>query len=296
MPAKHYSILFQPNILDVFFWTLSIYFLVRYINSKNGADIYGIAISLALGWWSKYSILFMAVAIVIGILLTKHREMLLRRQTWFAVMLAFLLIVPNLWWQYQHNWPLIHHMKELRETQLQFLSPIDFLKDQVLMLLPVAFVWITGLVWTLKNSNYRIVGYIYLLVIVLLIAGNGKNYYALGAYPMLLAAGAVSLEKWSEGRIWKRYFQVGLIAIFTIPFIPLLLPTSSPEKLAALYKKNGIEKTGLLRWEDMKDHSLPQDFADMIGWKELTEKAETYFQSLPDSVEIKNVNADRHLI
>src|SRR5258705_12507321 len=28
----HY--LFQPNFLDIFFWTLSLYFLIRYINSK----------------------------------------------------------------------------------------------------------------------------------------------------------------------------------------------------------------------------------------------------------------------
>jgi 4-amino-4-deoxy-L-arabinose transferase-like glycosyltransferase len=48
----HY--LFQPNFLDIFFWTLSIYFLIRYINSKDLKFIYWLAVSLALGWWGKY--------------------------------------------------------------------------------------------------------------------------------------------------------------------------------------------------------------------------------------------------
>lgn len=45
----HY--LFQPNFLDIFFWTLAIYFLIRFINSKEQKFIGWLAISLALGWW-----------------------------------------------------------------------------------------------------------------------------------------------------------------------------------------------------------------------------------------------------
>ena len=63
-----------------------------------------------------------------------------------------------------------------------------------------------------------------------------------------------------------------LIVVLTLPFIPLLLPVWKPDKLAAFYKKNGVDKIGLLKWEDQRDHPLPQDFADMLGWKELTGK------------------------
>ncbi|KKX47100.1 hypothetical protein L950_0228290 [Sphingobacterium sp. IITKGP-BTPF85] len=28
----------------------------------------------------------------------------------------------------------------------------------------------------------------------------------------------------------------------------------------------------MLTWEDGKEHQLPQDFADMLGWKELAKK------------------------
>jgi hypothetical protein len=107
---------------------------------------------------------------------------------------------------------------------------------------------------------------------------------------MLLAAGAVSLEKWSATKTWFRYAAPILIIALTIPFIPLLLPLWKPDKLASFYKKNGIDKTGLLKWEDQRDHPLPQDFADMLGWKELAEKAENAFNiGLPDSVRSNTV-------
>jgi hypothetical protein len=70
----------------------------------------------------------------------------------------------------------------------------------------------------------------------------------------------------------------------TVPFLSIGLPLKSPEKLATFYKQKGIDKIGLLKWEDQRNHELPMDFADMLGWKEITEKTERFFSSLPDSV------------
>lgn len=39
----------------------------------------------------------------------------------------------------------------------------------------------------------------------------------------------------------------------------------------------------LLKWEDGKDHLLPQDFADMQGWQELTQKVTSAYQLIPDA-------------
>lgn len=278
----HY--LFQPNILDIFFWTLAIYFLIRYINSRNENYIIWMAVSLALGWWSKYSVLFIAAAIIAGLLLSPYRNIILRKKAWFAAGLALLLITPNLLWQYFHNWPVIHHMEELQATQLKYINRSDFLKEQLLLLLPVVFVWITGLTSLLRNSQYRIIAIIYVAVITLLMFGSGKGYYALGAYPMLLAGGAAAIEKWSEGKKWLRYAITVVIIGLTIPFIPLLLPVWKPEKLAAFYQQYGIDKTGLLKWEDQKEHPLPQDFADMLGWKELAEKTIRAYHNISESI------------
>ena len=279
----HY--LFQPNFLDIFFWTLSIYFLIRFINSKDQKFIYWLALSLAVGWWGKYSVLFMAIAIIIGLLLSPYRKILAKKKTWLAAGLAFLIVTPNLLWQYWHNWPLIHHMQELQETQLKYNDKAAFLTDQLMMLMPVVLVWIAGLVWVLRKKEWRIIGNIYLSIIILLMVGSGKAYYALGAYPMLLAAGGVAWEYLSEKKKWIRYTLAIIIIGFNYMIMPLLLPIWKPEKLVAFYEKIGIEH----EWEDQKNHPLPQDFADMLGWKELTEKSEKFFNSLPDTTKTNSI-------
>ena len=287
-------ILFQPNILDIFFWTCSIYFLVKFIQTNQQKDLLWLAICLALGWWSKYSVIFLIASTFIGIILTRHRKILLQRNIYKVFGIAFLLILLNVWWQYAHKWPLIHHMKELRETQLVYVNPMDFIKDQFLLLFPVLIIWIAGLIWFFRNPVYRIFGWIYISVILLLILGSGKSYYALGIYPVLLAAGGAVWEKIFSARRWMRYIIVVIIIGLTVPFLPIGLPMKSPEKLATFYKENGIDKIGLLKWEDQKDHELPMDFADMLGWKEIAEKAEKFFNSLPDSVKQSSSIFGRH--
>jgi 4-amino-4-deoxy-L-arabinose transferase-like glycosyltransferase len=278
--------LFQPNFLEIFFCTLSAYFLIRHINTKNYKYLYFLAMALALGWLSKYSAAFFIAGIFTGVLLTPHRQLFIEKHLYFAALLALLIIVPNLIWQYNHKWPVIHHMQELRETQLQFISPFDFLKNQVLMHLPCFFVWMGSLIWLLfyeAAKPFKILAFIYITVIVLLLATNGKDYYALPTYPMLFAAGGVWLEQVTLSRYWIRYTAVTVMLLLFIPLIPLLLPVWKPEKLAAYYKKTGFDKTGVLRWEDLKDHPLPQDFADMIGWKAMGDKVSKAYASLPDS-------------
>lgn len=280
----HY--LFQPNFLEIFFWSLSALMLVRYIHSNQNKYVYYLAISLAFSFLSKYSASFFIAGILVGLLLTRESKLLLNRHLYLAIAIAALIILPNLIWQYLHKWPVVTHMKELRETQLQFISPADFLLNQVLMHLPCFFVWFGGLMWLLFSAaakRYRIIAFIYLTVVTLLAITNGKDYYTLGAYPMLFAAGGVWFEKITEAKMyWLRYVGVVVMLVLFIPIIPLALPVWEPGKLAAYYQKMKLNKTGALKWEDLEQHELPQDFADMISWKELGEKVSKVYSSLPE--------------
>jgi hypothetical protein len=70
-----------------------------------------------------------------------------------------------------------------------------------------------------------------------------------------------------------------------IRLIPLLLPFKAPAPLAEYYVRHPLaRKVGALRWEDLRDHSLPQDFADMLSWEEMTRKVARAYESL-DSAE-----------
>lgn len=283
------NFLFQPNAPEIFFWTLSIYFLVRFLKNKERKFLFAFIISISLSWWSKYSVAFLAAAIFIALLLSVHRSIFLKKQTYVALLLGSILILPNLVWQYYHNWPLVHHMQELQETQLQFLNPLDFIKDQILYLIPVVFIWIAGLVWLFRNKQWRFIFWTYLFVIILLLLGRGKSYYSMGIYPSLLAAGAVAWENFSSGKTWLRFAVIGVIIFLMFLFIPMLLPIREPQRLAAFYKKYNLDKTGLLKWEDQKNHPLPQDFADMIGWEEIARQTAVVYQRLPENEKNKTI-------
>ncbi|HEY1021514.1 MAG TPA: glycosyltransferase family 39 protein [Flavisolibacter sp.] len=275
--------LFQPNFLEIFSWTLAFYFLLRYLNSSNSRYLFSLAIALTLGWYSKYSVLFFIAALFISLLLTHHRHLLATKSFWLAVLTGVVLVSPNVLWQYYHNWPLFHHMQELQETQLQHLDRLDFIKEQILFLLPVAFLWMGGLYWLFQQKKYRLMALCFVCILLLIMLGSGKGYYTLGAYPMLLAAGAAWAETISQKKQWLRMAFVAVILLLALPFIPVLLPLQKPADMAISNQKFGVEKLGLLRWEDGQNHRLQQDFADMLGWKELAEKTEALYQQQPDS-------------
>jgi len=149
-----------------------------------------------------------------------------------------------------------------------------------------SFAWLAGLLALLlsaKLSAYRILGLIYLFIILIFIVLKGKGYYALGAYPMLMAAGGIAIESFLENRsaILKPVL-VFLLTVFTIPLLPYGLPVLSIQNMQRYWgwMKDNLNFVGPLRWEDGKNHSLPQDYADMHGWEELAAKVGKLYHGL----------------
>ncbi len=282
--------LFQPNAPEVFFWTLIAYSLIRFVQTKENKWLYLFGLSVGIGMMSKYSVAFYTVSILAGLLLTRQRIVFKNRHFWYACAIACIIILPNIYWQYTASFPVIHHMKELQETQLKYIDPVSFLGDQILMNLPCFFIWIAGLAYVFfsKESKYRFIGFAYIFVIILLLAGHGKNYYSLGVYPPLFAFGAYKLEQFTSAkRRVLRYAFILFPVIIGIVFVPIALPLLPPAPLADLYVKLETEKTGALKWEDLHNHPLPQDFSDMLGWDEMAQKVASAYNSL-DSVEKQN--------
>ncbi len=269
--------LFQPNFPEIFFWTMIAWGAIRYVQTQKNGWLYVMGVSAGLGMMSKYSALFFIVSVLAGILLTNQRKIFTNRHLYFAAAAGFIIFLPNVIWQYHKHFPVFHHMQELKETQLQYISPVSFIIDQFVMFLPVVFVWIAGFIYAAfspAGKTYRFVALAYVFVIAILLVLHGKSYYSLGVYPTLLAFGSYFLEKRTEVRLkFLRYVYIIVPLIFTWQFVPIALPVLPPQQLARLYEKTSAKKTGALHWEDLKDHPLPQDFADMLGWEEMAQKA-----------------------
>jgi hypothetical protein len=195
------------------------------------------------------------------------------------------LIVPNLLWQYNNSFPVIHHLKELADTQLVYVDRLDFLKSQLLFFIGSFLVIVSGwlaLILYKPFQKYKLFFWSIIFTLAVFMYFKAKDYYAIGLYPIYISFGAVYLgEQLKEG--WKRYLQPVLIIIPMLLFIPMynaFFPNKSPEYIVNHAKP--YQKFGLLHWEDGKDHPLPQDFADMLGWKELALKVDSVAGTLPD--------------
>ncbi|MEO9209890.1 MAG: glycosyltransferase family 39 protein [Ginsengibacter sp.] len=277
--------LFQPGFLDIFFWTMIAYSILRFIQTEKNSWLYVFGISAGLGMMSKYSMAFYIISILIGLLITHNRKIFLNKHLYFSALIAFLIFLPNLLWQYNYHFPVVVHMKELKQFQLQYVEPSSFIKDQILMNLPCVFIWLAGLYFLIfkELGKYRIFAWAYLFVILILLYFQGKAYYSLGVYPVLFAFGAIHLERFStqHSKVWKYVFIIIPCAL-GIRLLPIGFPMWKPAKLTAFYESRHLDKFGLYKWEDLKLHTIPQDFADMQGWKELTKKTAKAYNSLSD--------------
>ena len=137
--------------------------------------------------------------------------------------------------------------------------------------------------FTFKNfRKYQFFFWSFLFTIIIFIYLRAKSYYAIGLYPVYIAFGSVYLEKLLSGRKLKylRPIAVILPVLLFLPLVKIIFPLQPPQilqKQMAPYKE-----LGLLRWEDGKDHELPQDFADMLGWKELAEKVDSAYSQFSE--------------
>jgi hypothetical protein len=177
-------------------------------------------------------------------------------------------------------------MRQLAATQLVNVNRWGFLKEQLFYFMGSCFVILAGLYALLfydPFKKYRFFFWSLCITLAVFCYLKAKSYYAIGLYPVYIAFGSVYLERITKSD-WKKTLQAIMIlipAVLFIPFYNIGFPNKAPECIiqnVAVYRKYG-----LLRWEDGKDHALPQDYADMLGWKELAIKVEGAYSKLPEA-------------
>ncbi|KPL12544.1 MAG: hypothetical protein AMS26_17240, partial [Bacteroides sp. SM23_62] len=259
--------------------------IFRLIRTNRSFYWYLIGLAAGLAFLNKYSVIFYLIGIIAAVLLTPLRAWLRKPQPYLAGSIALLIALPNVIWQVNHHWPVIQHMKELSETQLVHVRVDIFLIEQIMMFLPVFFIWIFGLIYVafLKDGKpYRAFAWIYITVVLLLIVLRGKHYYTLGLYSTLFVFGGLFIERYFRDKMgFVKYILIFIIPPVSVVALPISLPILKPEPFIEFYKSIGMEK--FHRWEDGKYYDLPQDYADMIGWVELSGiVGETFLNLTPE--------------
>lgn len=272
----HVNALFQPVSFNHFYWLLSCYLILMMVKRNQPKMWIWIGLVFGLAFLNKYSIVFFMAAFAFSLLISKYRNLCFSKYFIAALAIGLIIIFPNLLWQYQNNWPVLYHMAVLRETQLVHVHYSDFLFDQILMNAQALFIWLGALPVLLfykKEKQFRLFGFIYLFIIILLMLGSGKPYYTLGIYPILFVFGAYFTEKY----LGKFLIPVSVFLILGMFYG--LYASLSFDGIPIITFKKAVNKDAF-RWEDGKYHDLPQDMADMTGWKAIGEEVANIYMEL----------------
>ncbi len=259
--------LFQPVAFDQLFWTLGFYYLIRFVNTKQGKYLLFTGLVLGLGLQTKYTILVWALAVFVGLIFYEKGRLFKNRWLYLAGLLALLLFLPNLLWQYENNFPLIRHLQALGAQEGS--SP-DFGIAQLGYPLTLV-VGLLGVYFLNKQGKYRFLGIASIIIFSTMWMLGAKPYYLFSLYPLLFAAGAVQIEALLLGKHMAWRILIGALllglALPQIPDMTPVLPIETYTKYAGLEEEAGrVELTG--------------DYADMFGWEEQVKLVDSIYQSL----------------
>lgn len=258
--------LLSTATFDLLAWTALLFIATRLL---GGADarlwlVFGAVAGIALQ--NKWLVLLLFASLGGGVAAAGRWDLVRSPWLWAGAGLALVIWLPNLVWQADHGWP----QRELA-GQISDEDPIAirliFLPFQLpLVGLLLAPVWIAGLVWLLRRPRahrFRALGYGYVVLVAICLVTAGKQYYAAGWYPSLLAAGSVSLEDLLELPS-RRLLAGAALALSLAVSVLIALPVVPERSLAG-----------------SPAAALNEDLLETVGWQRFADAVERVAARLP---------------
>ena len=273
------------NSIEPLIWSGCALVVIRIIKRRDPRLWVWFGLLSGIGLLNKHTMLLFGLAVVVALLFTVDRRLMFNRWFVLAGALALAIFLPNLLWEIQHHFPHVELLANIQRNHRDVtMNPIVFLLWDVLLTNPATTpIWIAGLVTLLVGSlkQFRAIGLSWVVTYLLLLATGGRFYYLLPAFPMIMAAGAIALERITESRGWGRIAAVAAIVVVGA----LIAPSAVPVLPAQTYFRY-VELThlGQPRFEYRPTTSMPQFFADRFGWPEMVATVARAYNSLPPDV------------
>ncbi len=274
--------LFLPDVFDQLVWVICAYNLIQYCKRQDHKFIICFSIFAALGFLTKYTIVFLITGFGISVLLFQL-NILKKKSSWAAMILFIVIISPNVLWQVYNGFPVFRHVSKLYETQLTQVSVFHELKSLIIYANPLTLVfWALGLIVVpvvQRFRKYRMITVTLVFAFVILFLAKGKSYYY---FPIILSAlpfGLVFLESFFQKRKW---LFTGYLSLMFMSGI-ILLPNGIP-----LLPLNNYIETYYLK--ENSDHKIPLPFENYYSteiWKQILSKVNYTYTNL-NPVEQRN--------
>ncbi len=258
--------IFSMDVLDQLWWTLASLVLARLLRRDAPRLWLLIGLVAAIALLTKLTVLFFCLALALALLVTPERRYLRMPWPWLAGGIAFVGLLPYLIWNALNGWPTVEFWRHY--GGYGGAGPLAFFAAQLGQMNPLALPLAgAGLVFYFRTTGarYRLLGWAFIFVYLILTVLRTKPYFLAPAYPLLFAAGAVVLERVHlRGRLaWMRPTYVALLVLSGLLLAPEVMPILPPATVVRVYG------------------SLTQVLADRLGWESLTHTVERIYAALP---------------
>jgi Dolichyl-phosphate-mannose-protein mannosyltransferase len=259
--------LFQTVTFDQLTWLIAMYLVLRLVKSNSARLWVALGLDLGIGFETKFTILALGAGILAATLSSAElRSRLRTRWPWICLGIAVVLALPNLVWQVANGFPTLTYIGNHSADISQSGGIATFLANFFLYIGPVVLpLWIAGWFVLFRDANLRPIAVMLLVAIVVLLP-EGKAVYPGPTILVALAAGCVGVSKISVGR--RRRQVVAAVVAASLLETALLIRFAVPLVATASLHSSGLDK-------------LRQDFADTVGWPELSAQVDAAFSALP---------------
>jgi Dolichyl-phosphate-mannose-protein mannosyltransferase len=266
--------LMQYVSFDYLAWVAVAYFMIRLCRTGDGRWWLPVGTAIGFGMLSKYSMPFLVAGIAVGVLAGDLRPHLRSRWLWLGAIIALVIFLPNLIWQWRHDFIYLDFVRHIHARDVRIGRTKTFLPDQLeitLVALPLALAGLYFYFFPKAGRPFRALAWMFLIPLLLFIVGKGRGYYLAPAYPMLYAAGAVAWQTWL-GRL-SLFWRTTLVAIFSFALL------ANSALIAAFFLPLAPINS---RWWNAAV-KFNGDLPEEIGWPELAENVARIRDSLsPD--------------
>lgn len=280
------------NAFEPVYWTAAAYFALKALKGNPKLWIWA-GVFAGIGLENKHSTAFFLVALGAGLLLTSAWRSVWEKWLWIGLAIAFLIFLPNLIWQFNHNFATLELLQNVKKSGKNVvLGPLDFIGQQGLIAGPIGAVVCLGGLWWLSRHResrageapqapYRWMGWTFVAFFVLMYLLGAKNYYLGPIYPMVFAAGGVW---WSMRPRWAQVTLCAAMILVSAGITAIVTPLLPVETVLRL---QDVSPMKVPKTEVSHVSPLPQHLSDQFGWPEMAEAVARVYNNLPPTDRVR---------
>lgn len=183
-----YGVMTAPDAPLLFFVALFFYLYKRYLTENSWINALLMGVALAGMLYSKY----MAVLLV-AIVVLSNLKLLKDAKIWLAGLLALLLFLPHVFWQFQNDFPSFKYHLIERNSHFRIAYFLEYLPNQLLVFNPIALLLALWICWKQRLTKdlferaciFTVVGFVFFFWIMTFKGHAEPHWTVTASIPMI---------------------------------------------------------------------------------------------------------------